>query len=171
MPKRKLTKHEDDIRRGLRSPDSMPPYGKLRKSAENSPTQSPHDGIHTCSRGCSKPGCSRALRDTIQEQDAQIEALKRDLLEATAENRKKAMDRVHDLNLIGGLQEENARLKEQMESYIEEAQTLGCFMRRFDWILYSHNCKGGTERTHKALDELRSNYLEWRNPGEKEQGL
>ena len=117
MPKRKLTKHEDDIRRGLRSPDSIPPYGKVRKSAENSPDQSPHDGIHTCSRGCSKPGCTRALRDTIKEQDEQIEALKRDLLEATADKRKKAMETVHDLNHIGGLQEENARLKAEVDAH------------------------------------------------------
>ena len=143
---------------------------KLRKSADISPPQSPHDGIHTCSKGCSKPGCTRTLRDTIEEQDKQIEALKRDVLEKTAELRKKAMETIHDINHIGGLQEENARLKEQMEAYIEEAHTLGCFMRRFDWIIYSHNCKGGVERTHKALDELRANYLEWRNPGE-EQGL
>jgi len=143
---------------------------KLRKNADISPPQSPHDGIHTCSKGCSKPGCTRTLRDTIEEQDKQIEALKRDLLEKTAELRKKAMETIHDINHIGGLQEENARLKEQMESYIEEAHTLGCFMRRFDWIIYSHNCIGGVERTHKALDELRANYLEWRNPGE-EQGL
>jgi len=115
MPKCKLTKHEDDIRRGLRSPDSIPPYGKLRKSAENSPPQSPHDGIHTCSKGCKKRGCNRALRDTIQEQDEQIEALKRDLLEKTAKLRKKAQERVHDINQIGGLQEENARLKAEVE--------------------------------------------------------
>lgn len=178
---------------------------KLRKNAEINPPQSPHDGIHTCSKGCSKPGCTRTLRDTIEEQDKQIEALKRDLLEKTAElrNLKEVVhelrisaeddldsietarneiarlqaeckelkyERIHDINQMGGLQEENAILKEKMESYIEEAHTLGCFMRRFDWIIYSHNCKGGVERTHKALDELRANYLKWRNPGE-EQGL
>jgi len=178
---------------------------KLRKKAEINPPQSPHDGIHTCSKGCKKPGCTRTLRDTIEEQDKQIEALKRDLLEKTAElrNLKEVVhdlrisaeddldtidtarkeiarlqaeckelkyERIHDINQMGGLQEENAILKEKMESYIEEAHTLGCFMRRFDWIIYSHNCKGGVERTHKALDELRANYLEWRNPGE-EQGL
>jgi predicted RNase H-like nuclease (RuvC/YqgF family) len=64
------------------------PKRKLRKNAENNLPQSPHDGIHTCSKGCSKPGCTRALRDTIEEQDQQIEALKRDVLEKTAELRK-----------------------------------------------------------------------------------
>ena len=101
MPKRKLTKHEDDIRRGLRSPDSIPPYGKLRKSAENSPAQSPHAAI-------------------IQEQDEQIAALKRDVLEKTAELRRKAQGTVHDLNQIGGLQEENARLKAEVERLTDE---------------------------------------------------
>jgi len=99
MPKRKLTKHEDDIRRGLRSPDAPAPY----------------DDIHTCSKGCKKPGCTRTLRDTIEEQDKQIEALKRDVLEKTAELRKKAMETIHDINHIGGLQEENARLKAEVE--------------------------------------------------------
>ena len=72
MTKRKLTKYEDDVRRGL------------RKSAEINPAQSPHYGIHTCSKGCKKSGCNRGLRDTIEEQNAQIEALKQDLLEQTA---------------------------------------------------------------------------------------
>lgn len=101
MPKRKLTKHEDDIRRNL------------RKSAEINPAQSPHDGIHTCSNGCKKPGCNRGLRDTIEEQDAQIEALKQDLLEQTAAVRHLRMERVHDLNHIGGQQEELAALRSQ----------------------------------------------------------
>ena len=87
----------------------------LRKSAEINPAQSPHDGIHTCSKGCKKPGCNRGLRDTIEEQDAQIEALKQDLLEQTAAVRHLRMERIHDLNHIGGLQEENARLKAEVE--------------------------------------------------------
>jgi hypothetical protein len=103
MTKRKLTKHQDDIRRNL------------RKNAEINDLQSPHDGIHTCSKGCSKPGCNRGLRDTIEEQDAQIQALKQDLLEQTAAARHLCMDRIHDLNQLGGLCEENARLKVEVE--------------------------------------------------------
>ena len=114
MPKRKLTKHEDDIRRGLRPIDRYEPRARsiggawrmvkcidgayvdaeqhdevveyLRKNADINHPQSPYDGIHTCSKGCKKPGCNRTLRDTIEEQDQQIEALKRDVLEKTAEN-------------------------------------------------------------------------------------
>jgi hypothetical protein len=48
---------------------------KLRKNADISPPQSPHDGIHTCSKGCNKPGCTRTLRETIEEQEAQVERL------------------------------------------------------------------------------------------------
>jgi regulator of replication initiation timing len=103
MTKRKLTKHQDDIRRNL------------RKNAEINDLQSPHDGIHTCSKGCSKPGCNRGLRDTIEEQDKQIQALKQDLLEQTAAARHLRMERIHDLNHIGGLQEENARLKAEVD--------------------------------------------------------
>ena len=103
MTKRKLTKHEDDIRRNL------------RKSAEINAPQSTHDGIHTCSKGCKKSGCNRGLRETIEEQDAQIEALKQDLKEQAAAVRHLRMERVHDLNHIGGLQEENADLKAEVE--------------------------------------------------------
>jgi hypothetical protein len=103
MTKHKATKHQDDIRRNL------------RKNAEINDLQSPHDGIHTCSKGCSKPGCNRGLRDTIEEQDAQIQALKQDLLEQTAAARHLCMDRIHDLNQLGGLCEENARLKVEVE--------------------------------------------------------
>ena len=60
---------------------------KLRKKAEINPPQSPHDGIHTCSKGCKKPGCNRSLRDTIEEQDKQILMLKRDVLEHTSKAR------------------------------------------------------------------------------------
>ena len=59
---------------------------KLRKSADISHPQSPHDGIHTCSKGCTK--CSRGLRETIEEQDIQIAALKLDILERSAELRR-----------------------------------------------------------------------------------
>ena len=143
---------------------------KLRKNAEINPPQSPHDGIHTCSKGCKKPGCNRTLRDTIEEQDKQIEALKRDLLEQTAVVRQLRFERVHDLNYIGGRDEEIARLKEEIEEHSDEAQTLYDFMSRFDWILYAHNCKGGSSETHAKLDALRADYLAWKNPGE-ERGL
>lgn len=140
MPKRKQTKHEDDILRNIRQPDRYDPKARsfggpwrmvkckdgayvcyeqhmeiidnLRKNAEINDAQSPHDGIHTCSKGCKKPGCNRGLRDTIEEQDAQIVALKQDLLEKAAELRRLHQERVHDLNQIGGLQEEVARLTE-----------------------------------------------------------
>jgi uncharacterized coiled-coil protein SlyX len=102
---------------------------KPRKSADIKPTQSPYDGIHTCSRGCKKQGCTRTLRDTIEEQDKQIEALKRDVLEKTAELRKSEehnealCERMHDLNgevhtascANGNMHKENARLKSEVE--------------------------------------------------------
>jgi len=144
MPKRKLTKHEDDVLRNIRPPDRYDPKARsaggpwrmvkcndgayvcyeqhleiidnLRRNAEEAVGQSPHDGIHTCSKGCRKPGCNRGLRDTIEEQDAQIEALKRDLLEKSVELRRLHQERVHDLNAIGGEQEEVARLKAEMEA-------------------------------------------------------
>ena len=149
MPKRKLTKHWDDVLRGIRDPERYDPKARsfggpwrmvkckdgayvcyelylevvenLRKSAEINPAQSPHDGIHTCSKGCKKPGCNRGLRDTIEEQDAQIEALKQDLLDQSAAAvRHLRMERVHDLNHIGGLQEENARLKADIKDLRED---------------------------------------------------
>ena len=103
---------------------------KLRKNADINPPQSPHDdGIHTCSRGCKKPGCTRTLRDTIEEQDQQIEALKRDVLEKTAELRKSEehnealCERMQDLNgevhtascANANMHKENARLKAEVE--------------------------------------------------------
>lgn len=143
MPKPKSTKHQNDILRGLRDPDRYDPRQRgftgpwrmvkckdgpyvdydehkevvdyLRKFAEINPAQSPHDGIHTCSKGCKKPGCNRRLRETIEEQNAQIEALKQDLLEQAAAVRHLRMKRIHDLNQIGGLQEENARLRAEVE--------------------------------------------------------
>lgn len=96
MTKRKLTKRQDDIRRGLTTPK-------------------PYDSIHTCSKGCKKAGCNRGLHDTIEEQNAQIEGLKQDLLEQTAAVRNSRMANIHDLNYVGGLQEENARLKAEVE--------------------------------------------------------
>ena len=144
MTKRKLTKRQDDIRRGLRDPDRYDPRQRgftgpwrmvkckdgpyvdydehkevvdyLRKSAEINPAQSPHDGIHTCSKGCKKQGCNRGLRDTIEEQNAQIEALKQDLLEKTAAVRHLRMERIHDLNQTGGQCEEIARLKAEIDA-------------------------------------------------------
>lgn len=149
------------------------PKRKLRKNADISPPQSPHDGIHTCSKGCNKPGCTRTLRDTIEEQDKQIEALKRDVLEKTAELRN-LKEVVHDLRIsaeddldsIDTAREEIARLQELCEKHAQEAKTLAQFMSRFDWILYAHNCKGGANETHAKLDALRDEYLEWKNPEE-----
>jgi len=125
---------------------------KLRKNAEINHPQSPHDGIHTCSKGCNKPGCNRALRDTIEEQDKQIEALKRDVLEKTAELRKSEehnealcermqdlnselfaasningklhMNRVHDLNQMGEQCEEIARLNAKVERLTKAGDNL-----------------------------------------------
>ena len=95
---------------------------KLRKKAEIKPPQSPHDGIHTCSKGCKKPDCTRTLRDTIEEQDKQIEALKRDVLEKTAElrNLNEVIADLHnqaddDLDSIETERIENARLKADVE--------------------------------------------------------
>lgn len=117
MTKRKLTKRQDDIRRGLTTPQ-------------------PYDGIHTCSKGCNKAGCSRGLQDTIEEQDAQIEGLKRDLLEQTAAVRHLQQERIHDLNHIGGQQEENARLKAEVERLTELGNNL--YNKSLNWKCYIH---------------------------------
>ena len=87
MTKRKLTKHEDDIRRNL------------RKSAEINPAQSPHDGIHTCSKGCKKPGCNRGLRETIEDLEQQVRDLMTDLKRQACELRRitKAGDDMADI--------------------------------------------------------------------------
>jgi len=143
---------------------------KLRKNADISPPQSPHDGIHTCSKGCNKPGCTRALRDTIEEQDKQIEALKRDVLEKATAVRQLRFERIHDISHMGGQDEEIARLHELCEKHAQEAHVLNGFMRRFDGILYAHNCKGVANDTHAKLDQLRWDYINWKFP-QKEQGL
>ena len=129
---------------------------KLRKNAEINHPQSPHDGIHTCSKGCSKPGCTRALRDTIEEQDKQIEALKRDVLEQSAAVRQLCFNRVHDLNQIGGLQEENARLKAEVERLTE-------FTTRT--IIPNEELQAQIERLTKAGDAMLS---EWASGDEKD---
>ena len=150
---------------------------KLRKNAEINHPQSPHDGIHTCSKGCKKPGCTRTLRDTIEEQNKQIEALKRDVLEKAAElrNMKEVVHDIRisaedDLDTIDTARNEIARLQDLCEKYAQEAKTLAQFMSRFDWILYAHNCKGGASETHAKLDQLRWDYINWKIPQE-EQGL
>ena len=97
MTKRKLTKRQDDIRRGLTTPQ-------------------PYDGIHTCSKGCKKQGCNRGLRDTIEEQDAQIVALKQDLLEKTAAVRNLQMG--GQCEKISRLKAEVERLKESLNKMI-----------------------------------------------------
>ena len=89
MTKHKPTKHQDDIRRNL------------RKNAEINDLQSTHDGIHTCSKGCSKPGCNRGLRDTIEEQDKQIQAL-------TGQVRQFEEHRDIAAGLIAGLEKDKA---------------------------------------------------------------
>jgi chromosome segregation ATPase len=104
---------------------------KLRKNADISPPQSPHDDIHTCSKGCKKPGCNRTLRDTIEEQDRQIEALKRDVLEKTAELRN-LKEVVHDLRIsaeddldsIDTAREEIARLQAELRKSEEHNAAL-----------------------------------------------
>ena len=143
MTKRKPTKHEDDILRNIRQPDRYDPKARsiggpwrmvkckdgayvcyeqhmeiidnLRKNAEINPAQSPHDGIHTCSKGCRKPGCNRTLRDTIEEQDAQIVALNQALLEKAAYLRRLHQERVHDIGMLGEYSAELARLKSEVE--------------------------------------------------------
>ena len=111
---------------------------KLRKNADISPPQSPHDGIHTCSKGCSKPGCTRTLRETIEEQDQQIEALKRDVLEKTAELRKS--------------EEHNEALCERMQDLNSEVHTASCANAN----MHKENArlKAEVERLTKAGDEL-----------------
>jgi chromosome segregation ATPase len=153
---------------------------KLRKSADISPQQSPHDGIHTCSRGCSKPGCNRSLRDTIEEQDKQIEALKRDVLEKTAElrNIKEVVADLRisaedDLDSIETSRKENARLKAEVErlekqneiyndvtadviterdSLKAEVERLNAFTTRT--IIPNEVLQAQVERLTKAGDEL-----------------
>ena len=146
MTKRKPTKHEDDIRRNL------------RKNAEINPAQSPHDGIHTCSKGCKKPGCNRRLRDTIEEQDAQIEALKQDLKEQAAAVRHLRMERVHDLNHIGGQQEELAALRSQFANSEQENARLKAEVERLrkagDAMAVMVGHKEVTGDAHRMMLEL-----------------
>ena len=138
MTKRKLTKHEDDILRNL------------RKNAEINPAQSPHDGIHTCSKGCKKPGCNRGLRETIEEQNAQIEALKQDLKEQAASVRNSRIANIHDLNHIGGLQEENARLKAEVERLRSSSFVTAVPVEEYEKL------KAENERLIKAGDAMAS---------------
>jgi chromosome segregation ATPase len=132
----------------------------LRKSAEINPAQSPHDGIHTCPKGCKKPGCNRGLRDTIEEQDAQIEALKQDLKEEAARSRHVRMKVIHFINTIGGLQEELAALRSQFaNSEQENAKLKADFYQasdeRSDYAKDVSKLKAEVERLRKAGDELR----------------
>ena len=78
------------------------------------------------------------LRDTIEEQDKQIEALKRDVLEKTAEvrNLKEVIADLHnqaddDLDSIETERIENARLKADVERLTEAGDHLWAF---------AHNC-------------------------------
>lgn len=102
-----------------------------------------HDDIHTCSRGCSKPGCNRALRDTIDEQNLQIESLKRDLIEKTAEARKLRFERVHDVAQLG---DQSATIKmlvragdamhKFVTNYIVENRISSAYLNKLDdgWV-------------------------------------
>lgn len=160
MSKRKPTKHEDDVLRNLRQPDRYDPQARsfggpwrmvkckdgsyvcyeqhleiidnLRKNAEINDAQSPHDGIHTCSKGCKKPGCNRGLRDTIEEQDAQIVALKQDLLERAADHRKTCRRRIHDLNLIQSLKEDIESLTGQVRQFEEHRDIAAQIIKRLE---------------------------------------
>ena len=127
MTKRKLTKRQDDIRRGLTTPQ-------------------PYDGIHTCSKGCKKAGCNRGLRETIEEQNAQIEGLKRDLLEKTAALRSQ----------FANSEQENARLN----NYIERLE-----VRNAELVPENSRLKAEVERLRKAGDAL---FHEWSSGDEKE---
>jgi hypothetical protein len=119
---------------------------KLRKNADISPPQSPHDGIHTCSKGCKKPGCNRTLRDTIEEQNQQIEALKRDVLK-NARLRSVADDNKRECEAT---RIENARLKKENEKYQR------CLNGERDWVLMEPGeharLKAEVERLTKQTD-------------------
>jgi hypothetical protein len=97
---------------------------KLRKNADISPPQSPHDDIHTCSKGCKKTGCNRTLLDTIEEQDQQILALKLDVLEHASKARTldEFMQRFDGIlyahNCKGGANETHAKLDQLRWDYI-----------------------------------------------------
>ena len=119
MTKRKPTKHEDDVRRNL------------RKSAEINPAQSP-----------------QGLRDTIEEQNAQIEALKQDLLEKSAELRKSEeynealCERMQDLNNeVYGLQTQVAALiddQTRLKAEVERLRKAGDALARIVEPPYDH---------------------------------
>jgi len=154
---------------------------KLRKNADISHPQSPHDGIHTCSKGCTK--CSRGLRDTIEEQNQQIEALKRDVLEKTAELRKSEehnealCERLQDLNSelhtcscananMHKYKNENASLKAEVERLtafttrtIIPNEELQAQVER----LTSNNArlKEAIDDSYKAVDEMEKRMREW----------
>jgi uncharacterized coiled-coil protein SlyX len=120
---------------------------KLRKNADISPPQSTHDGIHTCSKGCKKPGCNRTLRDTIEEQDQQIEALKRDVLEKAAELRKS--------------EEHNEALCERMQDLNSELHTCSCANANMNKHKAENaRLKAEVERLTKAGDKMVPFFLE-----------
>ena len=138
MTKRKLTKRQDDIRRGLTTPH-------------------PYDGIHTCSKGCKKAGCNRGLRDTIEEQDAQIVALKQDLLEKTAAVRNLQMGgqceeisrlKAEDVNLKEVIAELRISAEDDLHS-IESAR------------IENTRLKAEVERLRKAGDELHAFLIDY----------
>ena len=164
MPKRKPTKHEDDVRRNL------------RKSTEINPAQSPHNGIHTCSKGCKKAGCNRGLRDTIEEQDAQIVALKQDLLEQTAAVRSQFANSEQENARLNNYIErlevrnaelvpENARLRTEVERLTFDPLTYlddqGEWMPRHIHLAAVERLQAEVERLRKAGDELHAFLIDY----------
>ena len=99
-----------------------------------------------------KPGCTRTLRDTIEEQNKQIEALKRDVLEQAAEirNLNEVIADLHnqaddDLDSIETERIENARLKAEIER-------LGAF--KTHTIIPNEKLQTQVDRLTKAGEEL-----------------
>jgi hypothetical protein len=134
---------------------------KLRKNADINPPQSPYDGIHTCSKGCKKPGCNRTLRDTIEEQDQQIKALKRDVLEKAAKMNKPAV--IGGYNISEYIRMANSETLEFDNGDIFADMTLP---ERIKYIVESHaRLKAEVERLRKAGDEL---LHEWSSGDERD---
>jgi len=141
MTKRKLTKHEDDILRNI------------RKSADIYPSQSPQE-----------------LRDTIEEQNAQIEALKRDLLEQIVAFRSQFANSEQENARLNNYIErlevrnaelvpENARLKAEVERLTFDPLTYlddqGEWMPRHIHLAAVERLKAENERL-KAMDSLKT---------------
>ena len=61
-----------------------------------------------------------------------------------ADCRKLKLERIHDLNQIGGLQQELALLHGLLE--------------RLDWAIYEFDCKADTRKCHDAIDSIVHEY-------------